>query len=199
MIAGRRNGRSTRYPPARRALGSRSIISSTMPRWTRPWTISIYCGQVGKSRQVCRCREPLPRSAPSGLVKLHGLSRLPPTIHRMAGSRRRRSASFTSSYPRGDQTPTDAANRPMHGGRSCPCARRRVSRLPPRSAQARGEFLARFFPFVNHCFNQLSYCNCLIISGPNWHRMIECYPQLIHKSRGCLAGGWRSRENPENT
>ena len=54
-------------------------------------------------------------------------------LDRDAGARRR----SRPHIQRGDQTPTDAANRPMHGGRSCPCARRRVSRLPPRSAQAR--------------------------------------------------------------
>ena len=62
---------------------------------------------------------------------------LPPTIQRIAGSWRGRSASFTPSYPARRPKLTAATNQPAHGDRSCRCAHRRASRPPSCSARVR--------------------------------------------------------------
>src|SRR5262249_1830767 len=56
--------------------------------------VDPLAGQVGKSREVRTCREPIWLGDAA-----RPCAALPPTIQRMAGSWRRRSASFTSSYP----------------------------------------------------------------------------------------------------
>ena len=73
--------------------------------------------QVGKSRKVLVCSKPL-RLKAANLARRSGapLRRLPPTIQRIAGSWRRRSASFTSSYP-ARRPNTDCRNNPANACR----------------------------------------------------------------------------------
>ena len=66
----------------------------------------------------------------------HPKAALPPTIQRIAGSLRSRSASLTSLSRRAARTPPAATYRPERAGRSCRCARPRASRQPSPKGRA---------------------------------------------------------------
>ena len=89
------------------------------------------------------------RSAPSGSAMPHGPE--PPCRRRSSASPDHGAGARRRSRPRIRQaarTPTAAATRPAHGGRSCRCARRRASRPPSRSDRARRRVRGR--PAIRH-------------------------------------------------
>ena len=116
-------------------------MSSTMPRGgRRPCTRSIHWPDRSVSAErFFVCCKPV-RLEAAHLAWRSRTALTPPCRRRSSASPDHGAAVRRRSRPRSrqaDRTPTAAANRPAHGGRSCRCAHRRASRLPSRSAQAR--------------------------------------------------------------
>src|SRR6516162_2899690 len=115
-------------------------MSSTMPRGgLRPCTRSIHrpdrSARAAKflgAASHCVSKRPIWLGEAALLC-----AALPPTIQRIAGSWRRRSASFTSSYPARRPNTDCRNNRPMRADHSCHCVRRPEHHPPSQSSRLR--------------------------------------------------------------